>query len=118
MSEIDMADFDMKWDTFMSRSNGVDVGPTLNVNHESNLIACREKIHPVIEDEVKEEIKVEVNIFIYIYVYVDVCICVCVYVHKCIFIYKHVYICVYMYICIYIYIYIYRVRKRLKLFLR
>jgi hypothetical protein len=34
MSEGDMADFDMKWDTFMSRSNGVDVGPTLNINHE------------------------------------------------------------------------------------
>jgi len=59
MSEGDMADFGMKWDTFMSRSNGVDVGPTLNVNHESNLIACREKIHPVILDEVKAEVKVE-----------------------------------------------------------
>jgi hypothetical protein len=31
-------------------------------HHESNLIACREKIHPVIMDEVKAEVQVELKV--------------------------------------------------------
>jgi hypothetical protein len=87
------------------------VGPTLNVNHENNLIACREKIHPVIEDEVKEEVKVEEkveiisevkvsysDVEIYMYVFTNMCVYTCIYVY--IFMYTCIYIHVYIYICV------------------
>lgn len=40
-SENDIADFDLKWDTFLARVNGLHVGPTLNAPHDEALEACQ-----------------------------------------------------------------------------